>query len=65
MALNYVCNIQLEIIIFWICVDSKLVLYALKNGLQNEKGYILCWVPLKTVAIPEELSIRRIEPGKV
>ena len=64
MALNYVCNIQLDFF-FLICVDSKLVLYALKNGLQNEKGYILCWVPLKTVAIPEELSIRRIEPGKV
>ena len=31
MALNYTCNIQLEIFHFLICVDSKSVLYALQN----------------------------------
>ena len=31
MALNYICNIQLAIYNFVICVDSKSVLYALKN----------------------------------
>ena len=31
MALNYICNIQLAIFNFLICVDSKSVLYALKN----------------------------------
>ena len=31
MALNYICNIQLAIYNFVICVDSKSVLCALKN----------------------------------
>ena len=31
MALNYICNIQLAIFNLLICIDSKSVLYALKN----------------------------------
>ena len=31
MALNYICNIQLAIYNFVICIDSKSILHALKN----------------------------------
>ena len=31
MALNYICNFQLAILDFFICVDSRSVLYALKD----------------------------------
>ena len=32
MALNYICNIQLALyFLYFLCVDSKLVVYALKN----------------------------------
>ena len=31
MALNYICNLQLALYNFAICVDSKSVLCALKN----------------------------------
>ena len=42
MALSYICNIQLAIYNFVICVDSKSVLCALKKlELYNERGYIL------------------------
>ena len=39
-ALNYICNIQLAIYNFVICVDSKSVLYALKNWNCSMRGDI-------------------------
>ena len=41
MALNYIYNIQLAIFNFLICVDSKSVLYALKNWDCKMRGDIL------------------------
>ena len=41
MALNYICNIQLAIFNCLICVDSKQVLYALKNWDCKTRGGIL------------------------
>ena len=41
MALSYIFNIRLAIFLIFICFDSKSVPCALKNGLQNESGYIL------------------------
>ena len=40
MALNYICNIQLAIYNFVICVDSKSVLCALKNWNCKMRGDI-------------------------
>ena len=40
MALNYICNIQLAIYNFVICVDSKSVLCALKNWHCKMRGDI-------------------------
>ena len=40
MALNYICNIQLAIYNFVICVDSKSVLCALKNRNCKMRGDI-------------------------
>ena len=41
MALNYICNNQLATFNFWIRVDSKSVLYALKNWDCKMRGDIL------------------------
>ena len=40
MALNYICNIQLPIYNFAICVDSESVLCALKNWNYKMRGDI-------------------------
>ena len=40
MALNYICNIQLAIYNFVICVDSKSVLCALKSWNCKMRGDI-------------------------
>ena len=40
MALNYICNIQLAIYNCFICIDSKLILYALKNSDCEMRGDI-------------------------
>ena len=41
MALNYICNIHLAIFIFWICVNSKSVIYTLKDWDCKLRGGIL------------------------
>ena len=58
MALNYICNIQLAIYNFVICVDSKSVLFAFKSwncqmrgGIFYEVKYLIQCIMYKGIGI--------------
>ena len=55
---NYICNIQLAMYIYFTCVDSKSVLYALKNwdckirgGIFYEVKYLIHCVMYRDIGI--------------